>query len=111
APPPAPLFRVLPPPPGHTRGGGGPLSGGARAWGGPGAERQQADLYILLTPDAPWVDDDQRYFPDVGDRGRFFDECRALLDDIGAAYVTIDGPHEARLAKATSAVRDAFPGL
>ena len=75
------------------------------------AARRRADLYLLLAPDTPWVDDDQRYFPDAADREGFFEACRELLDELGAAYVIIRGSHEERLRWAARAVEEFLLGF
>jgi NadR type nicotinamide-nucleotide adenylyltransferase len=65
--------------------------------------RQHFDLYLLLTPDVPWIADPIRYLPHQ--RQQFFDRCKALLDETKRPYVTISGTGESRLQSALEAVR------
>jgi len=70
-----------------------------------------ADLYLLCDIDVPWVDDGMRYFPDLENRRRFFDACRAELERRRLPYVRIHGSPGEREASAINAVLAAFPGL
>ena len=50
-----------------------------------------ADLYLLLSPDVPWLDDGTRYFKAAETRAWFFDRTRELLETLGAPYEIIAG--------------------
>ena len=67
------------------------------------ADKQRFDLYLLLSPDLPWVADSVRYLPHQ--RQEFFERCRALLDETKRPYVIISGSGDVRLQNALSAVR------
>jgi nicotinamide riboside kinase len=47
------------------------------------------DLYLLLTPDVPWVDDGQRNL--CHKRKEMFDKCKEILDKNNLNYVIISG--------------------
>ncbi|SFI96965.1 AAA family ATPase [Jannaschia pohangensis] len=69
------------------------------------AEFVPAHLYLLMTPDVPWVQDGTRYQVDPSERRAFFEECRALLDRVGASYVVVSGPdHGDRLRQARAVI-------
>ena len=70
------------------------------------ARTTKYDLALLLSPDIPWVDDQQRYFPDVAQRRRFFEICRTELEAIAQPYAIIDGSFEEREEKAIAAVQN-----
>ena len=63
-----------------------------------------ADLYLLCDVDFPWTDDGTRYFPDQGDRCRFFDLCEAELQRRAVHYIRVSGSPEERLTKAIAAI-------
>lgn len=69
------------------------------------ADAIRYDLVLLLEPDIPWVDDDQRYFPNHEDRQRFFERCRAELERINQPYEVIGGSFEQRETHAISVVQ------
>ena len=64
----------------------------------------KADLYLLLEPDLPWVDDGTRFFSEPEDRHRFAKLVAQVLEDAGVPYVRISGQGEARLAAARAAI-------
>ena len=64
----------------------------------------KADLYLLLEPDLPWVDDGTRFFADPDDRHRFATIVSQVLMDAGVPFVRISGHGEARLAAARAAI-------
>ena len=64
----------------------------------------KADLYLLLEPDLPWVDDGTRFFSEPEDRHRFAMLVAQVLEDAGVPYVRISGQGEARLAAARAAI-------
>lgn len=65
--------------------------------------RPLADLYMLLDPDVPFVQDGIRYF-DGDARARFDAECRALLQRRGARVALLSGDWQARQAQARDAI-------
>jgi NadR type nicotinamide-nucleotide adenylyltransferase len=64
----------------------------------------KADLYLLLEPDLPWVDDGTRFFSDPADRHRFAMIIEQVLIDAGVPFVRIAGQGDARLAAAMGAI-------
>lgn len=63
-----------------------------------------ADQYLLLDIDLPFIDDGLRVYAGVDERQRFFDLCKAELDQRGVRYATISGEGEARLSAALAAI-------
>lgn len=72
-------------------------------WIAEDARRRAGDLYLLVTPDIPWVADGIR------DRGEQRDEMHALfrakLRQLGLTFVEIGGSRSRRLASASDALR------
>lgn len=71
------------------------------------AELMQAtkvDLYLLLEPDLPWVDDGTRFFADPADRRRFADIVEQVLVDADVPFARIAGEGEARFEAANQAI-------
>ena len=66
----------------------------------------KADLYLLLEPDLPWVDDGTRFFSDPEDRARFAGIVEDVLAEAGVRFERIGGAGEVRLAKARDAIAD-----
>lgn len=64
----------------------------------------RADLYLLLEPDLPWIDDGTRFFSDPAERHRFAMIVSQVLEDAGVPYVRISGHGETRLAAARAAI-------
>lgn len=64
----------------------------------------KADLYLLLEPDLPWVDDGTRFFSAAEDRHRFAKLVEQVLHDAGVPFVRISGHGETRLAAARAAI-------
>ena len=63
-----------------------------------------ADLYILLSPDVPWIDDGLRLYGDEG-RRRLFDRlCREELDAVGARWIEVSGDWDSRHAGTLAAI-------
>ncbi|HEY6817641.1 MAG TPA: AAA family ATPase [Croceibacterium sp.] len=67
----------------------------------------RADLYLLLEPDLPWIDDGTRYFHRQEDRDRFAAIAERVLVEAGVPFVRIAGEgaereRQARLAIETS---------
>lgn len=63
----------------------------------------RADLYLLLEPDLPWVDDGTRFFRDPADRHRFARIVAQVLDDAGVPFERVSGHGDERLAAARAA--------
>jgi len=51
---------------------------------------QQFDLYVLLAPTVPWVQDGTRVVDTEDQRQWFFDEMKKFLDKIKANYIVVD---------------------
>ena len=64
----------------------------------------KADLYLLLEPDLPWIDDGTRFFSDPADRHRFARIVAQVLDDAAVPFVRIAGQGPERLAAARAAI-------
>ena len=56
------------------------------------------DLYLLLSPDVPWVADNLRHFEDS--RGEFFELLKNLLNKRGLHFETITGHFTERFLQA-----------
>jgi NadR type nicotinamide-nucleotide adenylyltransferase len=63
-----------------------------------------ADLYLLLDIDLPFVDDGLRVYARPEERRRFFELCKAELDNRGVRYALIQGEGDARFGAALAAV-------
>lgn len=63
-----------------------------------------ADLYLLLDIDLPFVDDGLRVYAQPEKRQRFFDLCQAELDRRGVNYTLIQGEGVARFDAALAAI-------
>jgi len=69
------------------------------------SQSRLADLYLLLKPDVPWVDDGTRYSGQQETRDWFFTQLEGLLKQDGANYRIISGTSwEDRNALAAKAV-------
>jgi NadR type nicotinamide-nucleotide adenylyltransferase len=66
------------------------------------ASRHVHDLYLLASPDVPYVADSVRYAPD--ERAAFFERLRGELDRRGRNYVVLEGDFAQRTARAIEAV-------
>ena len=66
------------------------------------AARQTHDLYLLTSPDVPYVQDAVRYAPK--ERAAFFERLRAELGARKRTYVVLEGDWETRRARAIAAV-------
>lgn len=64
----------------------------------------QADLYLLFTPDVPWIDDGTRFFGKGPLRSRFAALAEQMLVRSGATYRTISGTWSEREAAARTAI-------
>lgn len=58
------------------------------------------ELWLLLTPDVPWIDDGTRDFPDIKDRQRHYERIKELLTEQGIQYKNISGSFDNRLNQA-----------
>jgi NadR type nicotinamide-nucleotide adenylyltransferase len=64
----------------------------------------KADLYLLLEPDLPWINDGTRFFADASERHRFARIVEQVLIDAGVPFVRIAGTGDERLAAAIGAI-------
>ena len=64
-----------------------------------------ADLYLLLDIDLPFVDDGLRVYANAQQRLRFFNLCKAELENRGVHYALIRGEGEARFQAALAAIK------
>jgi len=64
----------------------------------------KADLYLLLEPDLPWVDDGTRFFSDPADRHRFAKLVEQVLIDARVPFARIAGQGPNRLEAARAAI-------
>jgi NadR type nicotinamide-nucleotide adenylyltransferase len=64
-----------------------------------------ADLYLLLDIDLPFIDDGLRVYAGAEQRQRFFNLCKAELDNRGVNYTLIQGEGEARFDAALGAIK------
>ncbi|WP_183624659.1 AAA family ATPase [Novosphingobium sediminicola] len=69
----------------------------------------KADLYLLFSPDVPWVADGTRFFGTDEARARFAAVAEEMLVRAGVAYTRIDGDWEEREAQVVEAVKDKMP--
>jgi nicotinamide riboside kinase len=67
-----------------------------------GDPSQIFDLYLLTSPDVPWVDDAHRV--DREGRAKFFEGCQQKLIAKGLAYVLIGGDWQSRFKQSVDAV-------
>lgn len=54
-------------------------------------EQPKADLYLLMEPDIPWVNDGTRFFSSLADRHKFAGIVEQVLIDADAKFVRISG--------------------
>ena len=69
-------------------------------------EYPAADLYLLFTPDVPWIDDGTRFFGKGPLRSRFAALAKDMLIRTGAPYRTISGNWAERKAAAREAIAE-----
>jgi nicotinamide riboside kinase len=67
-------------------------------------QAQKADLYLLLEPDLPWVDDGTRFFSEPEERHRFARITEQVLIDAKVPFVRISGSGTARYDAALRAM-------
>lgn len=73
-------------------------------------EYPAADLYLLFTPDVPWIDDGTRFFGKGPLRSRFAALAKDMLVRTGASYQTITGDWAERKTAARAAVTTLLSG-
>jgi nicotinamide riboside kinase len=64
----------------------------------------KADLYLLFSPDVPWVADGTRFFGSDEARARFAAVSEDMLVRAGVCYARIDGDWDEREAQAVEAI-------
>lgn len=64
----------------------------------------EADLYLLLEPDLPWIEDGTRFFAKAEDRHRFAKIVEQVLVDAGVPFARISGSGDARYEAALEAI-------
>jgi NadR type nicotinamide-nucleotide adenylyltransferase len=69
-----------------------------------GPDYPQADLYLHLAPDVPWIDDGLRLHGAAEQRHDFDAICRAELERAGVRWVEISGDWDMRRAAALAAI-------
>ncbi len=69
----------------------------------------KADLYLLMEPDIPWVDDGTRYFSKAEDRLRFIAIVEEVLTDAKVPFARIGGTAEKRESSARQAIESMMP--
>lgn len=67
-------------------------------------QADKADLYLLLEPDLPWVEDGTRFFAEADDRHRFAKIVEQVLVDAGVRFERISGSGSARYEAALEAI-------
>lgn len=65
----------------------------------------KADLYLLLEPDVPWIDDGTRLYPGE-ERARFHAIAESVLSNAGVGFELIGGDWEKRFERACAVVED-----
>lgn len=68
----------------------------------------KADLYLLLEPDAPWVDDGTRLYGGEC-RKRFHEIALSTLECAGVRFERLSGDWEQRFGRSLELIRQAFP--
>jgi NadR type nicotinamide-nucleotide adenylyltransferase len=76
--------------------------GGCPAWIEEAALERRGDLYLLCDVDVPWLPDPRRDRPHL--REQLHSEFVAVLEALGARYVTVRGSWEARRAVSVASV-------
>ena len=67
-----------------------------------------ADLYLLLNIDLPFVDDGLRVYSAADERQRFFDHCKAELEERGVKWAMVSGEGDARFQSALRHISERF---
>lgn len=74
-------------------------------------QQVKADLYLLLEPDVPWVDDGTRYFAAPEQRERFGKIVESILLESGVEFVRLAGTWDQREAAAIAAIESALAAV
>ena len=69
----------------------------------------RADLYLLLEPDVPWVDDGTRLFGSDTERARFRRASEKVLEAAGVDWVRLSGSWDERFDQAVAAIERLGP--
>lgn len=69
----------------------------------------KADLYLLFSPDVPWIEDGTRFFGTAAARARFAAVSEAMLLRAGVPYRRIDGDWAQREAQVADAIAALMP--
>ena len=64
---------------------------------------RQYDLYLLCKPDAPWVKDELREYPDYESREKLFHYYKDAMINQSVPWIEISGSYEERFEKAVKA--------
>ena len=72
-------------------------------------DQPKADLYLLLEPDVPWVDDGTRLFGGEAERARFLRASERVLETAGVDWVRLTGDWDARFDQAAAAIERLGP--
>lgn len=64
----------------------------------------KADLYLLFSPDVPWVEDGTRLFGTAQERARFAATADDMLVRTGVRYLPVSGDWQAREAQVRAAL-------
>lgn len=64
---------------------------------------RQYDLYLLCKPDAPWVKDELREYPDLESREKLFHYYKDAMINQAVPWVEISGSYEKRFETAVKA--------
>ena len=70
---------------------------------------EKAELYLLFSPDVPWVDDGTRFFGTREERARFAQLAEQVLHRADLPFVRISGDWAEREAQVLSAISRATP--
>ena len=65
-----------------------------------------ADLYLLLDIDLPFVDDGLRVYAGAAERARFFALCQRELENHKVNWALVSGARDARLANALARIKE-----
>jgi NadR type nicotinamide-nucleotide adenylyltransferase len=68
------------------------------------ADRARYDLYLVTSPDTPYVSDPQRHHPEQ--RGWFFDRCVEWVRSRSARHVILRGSWDERFDRACAAIEE-----
>lgn len=63
-----------------------------------------ADIYLLFDIDLPWIEDGTRMFGTEGDRRRFFELSKAILEARGVPWALVTGEGPVRYLNALRAI-------